>query len=74
MTSQKQKSINKENPVKTELFSSVKLTSDQLRWACPDKIFKFKTTASIEPLEEIIGQHRAMEAIKTNIFFILVQK
>jgi lon-related putative ATP-dependent protease len=64
MAAKKEKFINNENFDKSESNSPVELAPEQLRWTCPDKIFKFKTTASIEPLEEIIGQHRAMEAIR----------
>jgi ATP-dependent Lon protease len=35
-----------------------------LRWKCPSKIFKFKSTAEVEPLNKIVGQPRAIESIK----------
>ena len=35
-----------------------------LRWNCPDNTFKFKTTAELEPLNEIVGQKKAIDAIK----------
>lgn len=44
--------------------SILKLKPEQLRWTCPENIFKFKTTAEVEPLERIVGQERAVEAIK----------
>ncbi len=40
------------------------LQADQLRWTCDHKIFKFKSTAELEPLNGIVGQHRAIEAIR----------
>ena len=44
--------------------SKLKLKTEQLRWRCPEDIFKFKTTEEVEPLKTIIGQPRAIEAIK----------
>jgi lon-related putative ATP-dependent protease len=40
------------------------LDSSQLRWTCPESVFKFKTTAELEPLDKIVGQPRAVEAIR----------
>lgn len=41
-----------------------KLAPEELRWTCPTDIFKFKTTAEVDQLQEIVGQPRAVEAIK----------
>jgi lon-related putative ATP-dependent protease len=40
------------------------IDNDQLRWSCPESQFKFKTTKELEPLDTIIGQPRAIEAIR----------
>ncbi len=40
------------------------LLADQLRWRCDSSIFRFKSTAELEPLNGIVGQHRAIEAIR----------
>jgi ATP-dependent Lon protease len=40
------------------------LASDKLRWNCPESIFEFKTTEDIEPLDSVVGQPRALEALK----------
>ncbi len=40
------------------------LKPSDLRWSCPVKYFKFKTTANLKPLNEIVGQPRAIEAIR----------
>jgi lon-related putative ATP-dependent protease len=40
------------------------LTSSDLRYSCDPKMFKFKSTADIDPLEEVIGQERAVQAIE----------
>lgn len=40
------------------------LKSCDLRYFCDPKIFKFKSTADIEPLDEVIGQKRAVQAIE----------
>lgn len=38
--------------------------TENLKWECPEEQFNFKTTAEIKPLEKIIGQPRAIEAIR----------
>ncbi|HYF04303.1 MAG TPA: AAA family ATPase [Patescibacteria group bacterium] len=40
------------------------LTSEQVRWHCPESIFNFDTTKEIGPLNTIVGQHRAMESLR----------
>jgi lon-related putative ATP-dependent protease len=39
------------------------LKSPELRCICDPKIFKFKDTSEIEPLDKVIGQERAVQAI-----------
>lgn len=39
------------------------LTPEELRWTCDPKQFSFKTTDEIKPLEETIGQERALRAM-----------
>jgi ATP-dependent Lon protease len=41
-----------------------KLKADDLMWKCPLEKLKFKTTEDVEPLDEIIGQDRAIKALK----------
>jgi lon-related putative ATP-dependent protease len=41
-----------------------RLQPSQLTWACPSSAFSFRTTKEIKPLRKIIGQERAMEAIR----------
>ena len=38
-----------------------------LRWECDPSTFSFETTEDIDPLEGIIGQERAMVALKTGL-------
>jgi len=40
---------------------------EKLRWQCDPNMFTFKTTADIEPLKEIVGQERALLALKTGL-------
>ncbi|MDX9789649.1 MAG: AAA family ATPase [Candidatus Kapabacteria bacterium] len=40
------------------------VSPDKLRWNCPENIFKFQSTAELEPLNKVVGQQRAIEAIK----------
>jgi lon-related putative ATP-dependent protease len=41
-----------------------KLSPSDLRCICDPKIFTFKNTSEIEPLDEVIGQERAVQAIE----------
>ncbi len=45
-------------------ISERRLDISKLRWNCPEDFFKFNSTSEIEPLEKIVGQERAIEAIK----------
>jgi hypothetical protein len=40
------------------------LAPEQLRWRCPEEELPFETTDEVEPLEEIVGQPRALEALR----------
>jgi lon-related putative ATP-dependent protease len=44
-----------------------KLTTDQLRRVCDPQVFSFGTTAEVDPLDRIIGQDRAIEALKLGL-------
>jgi ATP-dependent Lon protease len=48
------------NDIRNELELSV----DKLKWFCPLDYFNFGTTAEVEPLNQIVGQPRAIEAIR----------
>jgi len=39
------------------------LSTSELRYTCDPELFKFKDTSEIEPLDEVIGQERAVHAI-----------
>ena len=41
----------------------VELKPSELRCICDPKVFTFKNTSEIEPLAEVIGQQRAVNAI-----------
>jgi len=43
------------------------LDAGKLRYACDPSSFKFKSTAELEPLDQIIGQERAIEALKLGL-------
>lgn len=59
-----QKNTNARKTNSKNSFSSIRLKPSEIRWTCPTKFFKFKTTASLPPLDEIVGQPRAIEAIR----------
>lgn len=43
------------------------LKPKDLRWKCDPEIFEFSSTNDIEPIEGILGQNRAMKAIKLGV-------
>jgi lon-related putative ATP-dependent protease len=48
-----------------KVFEEVSL--EQLRWKCDPNTLPFETTEAIQPCEEIIGQDRAIEAIRVGL-------
>jgi predicted ATP-dependent protease len=44
-------------------LKSYAVPKEKLRWVCPDELFDFKCTSEVRPLEEFIGQDRALSAI-----------
>ena len=43
------------------------LTSRELRYTCDPALFRFPTTADLAPLDSIIGQERAVDALKLGL-------
>ena len=43
------------------------LKSSDLRWQCNPDIFEFKTTDELEPIEGILGQERALNALRVGM-------
>ena len=43
------------------------LAPEDLKWSCDTDCFKFDTTDTVTPIEGIIGQHRAIKALKLGI-------
>ncbi len=39
------------------------VAADRLRWTCPQEILPFECTEEVEPLEDFIGQQRALDSI-----------
>jgi len=44
-----------------------KLRAEELRRKCDPQIFQFETTAEVEPLQEVIGQERAVQALECGL-------
>ncbi len=55
--------ILKETIKEIVMLEKLKVKTTQLTRQCQDDPFHFKTTADLEPLDSIIGQRRAIEAI-----------
>ena len=49
-------------PIKHE-----ELKPEDLRWYCDPEIFEFDSTSELEPMEGIIGQERALKAIRLGV-------
>ena len=47
--------------------NSYKLSPEQLRWTCDPKSLGVETTAGLPPCKEIIGQQRAIQAIRLGL-------
>ncbi|MBM4176507.1 MAG: peptidase [Ignavibacteria bacterium] len=43
------------------------LLPSELRWTCSPEIFDFETTRQLEPIEGIIGQERALKALRLGV-------
>lgn len=56
--------VSKKNETIISKLRNFEVKPEELRWTCSTDIFNFKTTAELEPLENIIGQPRAIEAIR----------
>ncbi len=48
-------------------MDSKRVPVEKLRWRCDPSFFSFKTTEEIEPLQGILGQDRALTALKTGL-------
>jgi len=44
--------------------SKFELKASELRCVCDHRVFKFKNTSQIKPLDEVIGQQRAVQALE----------
>ncbi|MBN1297892.1 AAA family ATPase, partial [bacterium] len=53
--------------IKPSTRKTKSLTPDKLRWHCSEDLFDFKNTHDIKPRSKIIGQDRAIEAIRTGL-------
>ncbi len=43
------------------------LSFEELKWTCNTDCFKFDTTDTVTPIDGIVGQHRAIKALKIGI-------
>ncbi|NWF50506.1 MAG: AAA family ATPase [Ignavibacteriaceae bacterium] len=43
------------------------LKPEDLRWKCDPRVFEFESTGDLEPIEGILGQERALKALKLGI-------
>ncbi|HEY9165577.1 MAG TPA: AAA family ATPase [Candidatus Kryptonia bacterium] len=43
------------------------LSPEQLTWRCPESELKFKSTAELEPIDSVIGQERAVKALRFGV-------
>ena len=43
------------------------LKPNELRWKCDPNVFEFTSTSDIEPLKGILGQKRALKALRLGV-------
>ena len=52
---------------KPHTIKHYELTPKDLRWKCDPSVFDFDSTEDIDPIESIVGQDRALKAIKLGV-------
>ncbi|NWF89951.1 MAG: AAA family ATPase [Ignavibacteriaceae bacterium] len=62
----KTKTAPKQLP-KIKSFQKYELKPEDLRWECDPNIFEFDSTESLKPIEGILGQERALKAIRLGV-------
>jgi Cdc6-like AAA superfamily ATPase len=48
-------------------FKSFELKPEDLRWRCSPELFEFDSTETLKPLEGILGQERALKALRLGV-------
>ncbi len=51
----------------SEFYEKLRVPEEKLRWVCDPESLGFKTTAEIKSIDKIIGQERALNAIKVGL-------
>ena len=46
---------------------AVELTPEELRWTCNPDVFEFESTTNLKPIEGIVGQERALKALRLGV-------
>ena len=55
------------NRTRPEMASTDPLTPEELRWTCDPASLGFETTAELEPIEDVVGQPRAVAALEFGV-------
>ena len=50
-----------------KIKSSLELKPEDLRWRCNPELFEFDSTEDLKPIEGILGQERALKALKLGV-------
>jgi predicted ATP-dependent protease len=50
-----------------KIKSSLELKPEDLRWRCDPDLFEFDSTENLKPIEGILGQERALKALKLGV-------
>ncbi len=50
-----------------KIKSSLELKPEDLRWRCNPDLFEFESTEDLKPIEGILGQERALKALKIGV-------
>ncbi|MCL4550515.1 MAG: AAA family ATPase [Bacteroidetes bacterium] len=46
---------------------AVELNPEELRWTCNPDVFEFESTTNLKPIEGIVGQERALKALRLGV-------
>ncbi len=45
----------------------IELKPEELKWICDPSVFEFETTTDVKPIEGIVGQERALKALRVGV-------
>ncbi len=65
--SKKSRVVKGKNVIDDRKLAGLRVSADKLCWRCPESFLKFETTSELKVSREIVGQERALQALKLGI-------